>query len=152
MQNIFKNSNKISSKGVGALIFAKSTKKYLFLLRCTSSHPDTWGIAGGKIGYGETLEGALIREINEELGIIPKFKKLIPIEIFTSNDNNFQFLTYFIPVENEFTPILNSEHKGYCWASISDCPSPLHPGVETTIKTKENFDKIKIIEHTLHND
>jgi hypothetical protein len=42
-------------------------------------------------------------------------------------------------VDKEFVPVLNEEHKGYCWVYIEDHPKPLHPGVWKTF----NFDVVK---------
>ena len=45
------------------------------------------------------------REIFEEVGDTPTFKKVIPLELFTSNDQKFFFHTYLIAIDGEFIPI-----------------------------------------------
>ena len=117
----------------GALIYSIRTNRYLFLLRNGTRYYNTWGLPGGKIEPGETVEQALMREIEEELGGIIRGCELVPIETFVSDNSYFTFHTFLIAVEDEFIPELNIEHKGYCWTHITDHPRPLHPGVWRTI-------------------
>lgn len=132
--------------GTGALIFCKSTKRYLFLLRNGDRHDGSWGLVGGKVEAGETVVEGLTREIAEELGGKIIDATLIPIEKFTSDSKNFEYHTYQITVDEEFVPILNKEHRGYCWVQLEDHPKPLHPGVWRTFKFSSVIDKIKTLE------
>lgn len=135
--------------GAGALIYCRSTHRYLFLLRNSARHSGSWGLVGGKIETDETVTAGLIREIEEELGGTIKDAKLIPIEKFTSDSNFFEYHTFQITVEEEFVPILNHEHRGYCWVQLEDHPKPLHPGVWRTFKFGAVIDKIKTLEAVL---
>ena len=123
-------------QGCGALIRANTTGRYLFLLRNSGKFPNTWGLVGGKINSGETIEVGLIREISEELGGCIKDAKIIPIEQYTSDSGVFVYHTFLIRVDDEFVPELNSEHKGYCWVTLDGLPKPLHPGVEKTLTSE----------------
>ncbi len=136
----------INHSGVGTLFFSKNTKRYLFLLRHGARFSNTWGLVGGKIEKNETILEALNREIIEEIGMMPDIIKYIPIESFTSNDNQFQYHTYICQVNNEFLPILNHEHVGYCWTSLPNYPKPLHPGVWNIFNFDVIKEKIKTIE------
>ncbi|MCX7592633.1 MAG: NUDIX hydrolase [Fischerella sp.] len=138
------NNNLIES--AGALIYCRSTNRYLFLLRDKTKHTNTWGLAGGKINKNETVAQGLYREIQEEIGIDFTKQKIIPIEKFTSYNNNFIYHTFLIVVDSEFVPKLNSEHKGYCWVNIKDYPKPLHPGVWKSFNFNTVIDKLSIIE------
>jgi len=136
-------------EGVGTFIYATSTGRYLFLLRDTSKYSGTWGLAGGKIDAGEQLLSSLHRELNEELGYDFVDVKVIPIEKFTSDNGHFSYNTFLIPVDEEFTPTLNYEHRGYCWVRLEDHPKPLHPGVWRTINFSAVIEKIKTLETVL---
>lgn len=127
------------TEGVGALIYAKSTNRYLFLLRDKTRQQGYWGIAGGKIDAGETVIQALVREINEEVGVDLAKKKFIPLETFTADNEKFVYYTFVVNVDEEFVPVLNAEHRGYCWVELRDHPKPLHPGLWRSF----NFDIIK---------
>ena len=131
--------------GCGALIYSAATKRYLFLLRNQKRHAGSWGLVGGGVEPGESPAQALQREIVEEIGTV-NINKIIPLEKFTSDNNNFEYHTYLITVDNEFVPQLNDEHRGYAWTSIDDHPKPLHPGVWRTFSFKSIIDKIKTVE------
>jgi len=136
-------------QGVGALIFSKKTKRYLFLLRDGSKFSGSWGLAGGKIDNGERIVDALYREISEEIKTDLHNSKTIPIETFTSDNRKFVYYTFLISVDEEFVPMLNSEHRGYCWVNLEDHPRPLHPGVWRTFKFKVIVDKLTTLERLL---
>ena len=91
----------------GALFYATSTKRFLFLQRTDEKTQGSWGLVGGQARTTESAFEGLKREIEEEIGSTPVFKKVIPLELFTSNDQKFFFHTYLIAVENEFIPKLN---------------------------------------------
>ena len=133
--------------GAGALIYCKTTHRYLFLLR-NGKQSGSWGLVGGKVERNETVVQGLNREIAEELGGVIKDAKLIPIEKFTSDNKNFEYHTYVIKVDEEFVPELNKEHRGYCWVMLDDYPKPLHPGVWRTFKFSSVIDKLRTMEQT----
>ena len=133
-------------QGVGALIFSKKTKRYLFLLRNGGSWSMTWALPGGKMNPDETVIVGLAREIEEELGGRINDPKLVPIEKYTSDDYRFVYHTFFIGVDDEFVPELNDEHVGYAWLPLSALPKPLHPGIIRTMNSEVVLEKIKIAE------
>ena len=134
--------------GCGALIYSRSTHRYLFLLRNQKRHAGSWGLVGGGVEPGESPTAALQREIQEEIGSIT-YEKIIPLEKFTSDNGTFEYHTYVIPVDFEFVPVLNDEHRGYAWTSIDDHPKPLHPGVWRTFNFRVVLEKIKTVENVL---
>jgi 8-oxo-dGTP pyrophosphatase MutT (NUDIX family) len=135
--------------GCGALIYSKSTHRYLFLLRNQKRHAGSWGLVGGGVEPGESPAEALHREIQEEIGPV-SYDKIIPLEKFTAENKNFEYHTYLITVENEFVPQLNNEHRGFAWTQIDDHPKPLHPGVWRTFSFKSVVDKIKTVETVIY--
>jgi 8-oxo-dGTP pyrophosphatase MutT (NUDIX family) len=134
--------------GCGALIYSRSTHRYLFLLRNQKRHAGSWGLVGGGVEPGESPTAALQREIQEEIGFV-SYEKIIPLEKFTSDNGTFEYHTYVIPVDAEFVPVLNDEHRGYAWTSIDDHPKPLHPGVWRTFNFRVVLEKIKTVESVL---
>lgn len=136
-------------EGVGTFIYSTSTQRYLFLLRNTKKYAGTWGLAGGGIEAGEQILDSLYRELDEELGYDFSETKVIPLEKFTSDNGHFMYHTFLIPVDEEFVPVLNDEHRGFCWVGLDDHPKPLHPGVWRTINFASVIDKIRTLESVL---
>lgn len=121
----------------GGLFLAKDTKRFLFLLRNQGKTAGTWGLVGGKKEPTDnTLFDALTREIQEEVGKTPTIKKIVPLELFVSNDQHFQYNTYVLIVDKEFIPTLNDEHSGYAWCEFDAWPKPLHQGVKNSFNNK----------------
>ena len=130
----------------GGLFLAKDTKRFLFLLRTQGKTAGTWGLVGGKKEPQDTTAyDALKREVAEEVGKTPTIKKIIPLELFTSNDQHFQYNTYVLIVEKEFIPQLNEEHAGYSWCDFSSWPKPLHQGVKTSLSNRTIRTKIELL-------
>lgn len=124
-------------KSAGVFFYSRSTDRFLFLLRNDDKNNNTWGIPGGKLEQDETLLEGLKRECIEEISFFPSDAKLIPIQKFVNN--NFTYNTFFCEIKQEFIPILNDEHYGYCWIEAGNYPKPLHPGLFSTI----NFDIVR---------
>lgn len=90
----------------GGFFVAKDTRRFLFLLRNQGRTAGSWGIVGGKKEPLDTTPyQALEREISEEVGKTPAIKKVIPLELFTSEDQHFFYNTYILLVEKEFIQI-----------------------------------------------
>jgi 8-oxo-dGTP pyrophosphatase MutT (NUDIX family) len=138
------------TEGCGALVYARSTNRYLFLLRNKSKHSGSWGIVGGKIDPGETVIQGLVREINEEIGRDFADRKFIPLETFTADNHQFVYYTFLVDVGDEFVPALNDEHRGYCWVELQDHPRPLHPGLWRSFNFNIVKKKIKTLESILN--
>ena len=134
---------------VGIWFYSQSTNRYLYLMRNDPKHPDSFGLPGGKIEPGESIMAAMVRECEEELGSMPDYVKLMPLEKFTSADGGFEYNTFFCITETEFTPILNDEHSGYAWIDSGTWPKPLHPGLWSTINFSAVQQKISIIQQQL---
>lgn len=130
----------------GGLFLARKTGRFLFLLRNHGRTAGTWGLVGGKKEPTDvTAYDALTREIQEELGFMPKIEKTLPIEWYSSKDEQFYYNTYILIVDSEFIPELNSEHTGYAWVTFDAWPRPLHQGVKTTLSSKTTRTKIQTV-------
>lgn len=133
-------------KAVGVWFRAKSTGRYLYLLRNDHKNPGAWGLPGGKVEAGETLLGSMERECIEELGSFPVYERLIPLEKFTSADGAFEYHTWVCVVADEFTPVLNHEHLGWAWIDAGTWPRPMHPGLWSTVNIEAVQNKILLLE------
>ena len=130
----------------GGMFLAKDTRRFLFLLRTQGKTAGTWGLVGGKKEPSDnTAYDALTREIQEEVGKTPTIKKIIPLELFISNDQHFQYNTYVLLIDREFIPALNEEHSGYAWCDYENYPKPLHQGVKNSFTNKIIRAKLELL-------
>jgi ADP-ribose pyrophosphatase YjhB (NUDIX family) len=138
-------NNDAKVKAVGVLFYSIKTDRHLFLMRNDNKYRGCWGLPGGKIEKGELLLEAIERECIEEMGIMPDYLKLVPIEKFTSAGNHFCFHTFYCIINDEFVPELNHEHIGYAWVNSGVVPKPLHPGFWATLKLDDILTRIQTI-------
>jgi ADP-ribose pyrophosphatase YjhB (NUDIX family) len=131
---------------VGVWFYSIETGRYLYLMRDDPKHPDTWGLPGGRMEAGETMMAAIERECKEELGSMPEYIKLVPLEKFTTADQHFSYHTFFCSVAQEFVPDLNHEHTGWAWLASGVWPKPMHPGLWSTVNFDAVRDKITTME------
>jgi 8-oxo-dGTP pyrophosphatase MutT (NUDIX family) len=143
------NNNLKLFKACGALLLSYKTKRLLFLLRDNDTHSNTWGLVGGKVEDNETVMQALLREIDEETGYVSGLNRTIPLELFRSDDGNFEYHTFICIIDNEFIPELSDEHKGYCWCDVDSFPKPLHPGLWSSLNNEEIQEKLNTIKDVL---
>lgn len=136
---------------VGIWFYSIDTQRYLYLMRNDPKHPNCWGLPGGKIELGETLIDGIRRECCEELGFMPDYLKLVPLEKFTTADAVFEYHTFFCSVVQEFIPKLNNEHNGWAWINSGVWPRPMHPGLWSTVNFDAVRDKIQTMEQSVNN-
>jgi len=131
---------------VGVWFYSVATNRYLYLLRNDPKNPGSWGLPGGKSEPEETLIECIVRECQEELGTMPEYTRMVPIEKFTTADQGFAYHTFFCTVASEFCPVLNDEHLGWAWIDSGHWPRPMHPGLWSTVNLDTVRDKISIVE------
>jgi 8-oxo-dGTP pyrophosphatase MutT (NUDIX family) len=130
----------------GGLFLAKDTKRFMLLMRTQGKTAGTWGLVGGKKEPTDTTPvDVLRREIEEEVGRSPNIEKIVPLELFISSDQHFQYNTYVLLVDKEFIPKLNSEHSGYAWCEYDAWPKPLHQAVRNSLNNKIIRAKLELL-------
>ena len=129
----------------GALIYARSVRRFLLVQKAQGKHAGTWGLVGGTNHKYENPWSGLQREVQEEIGQVPAFIKTMPLETFVSNDSVFNFHTYFCIIDDEFIPQLSDEHTAWGWFSLESLPKPLHNGLALSLRNKIIQAKIQTI-------
>ena len=122
----------------GCIFISIKTKRIMLGLRSSSvSNPHIWSFVGGKIEDGETILQGVSRELREEIGFIPTYQSVLPIDIFRSTDGKFTYHSFAVIVGKEFMPRLNHENSGYGWFKVDGLPKPLHSGAKLTLMHKD---------------
>lgn len=122
-------------KAAGAIFLERRNKKILLNFRSQRvSEGSTFGFFGGKIHDNEEILEGLTREIQEEVGFIPKYRKIYPIDVYCSPDGYFRYYSYVIIVDREFIPKINTESDGYMWCRMNKFPKQLHNGARAILE------------------
>jgi 8-oxo-dGTP pyrophosphatase MutT (NUDIX family) len=138
--------------GAGVLLYCKSTKRFLLLLRSVwVNEPHTWCIPGGKVDPGESIINAASRELAEESGakIMPptdahKLRQLYVA--YPDKLDGFTFHTYLGIVGAEFSPVLSDrEADMHKWISLDGMRSlgAKHPGIVKMLNDQDALAKLE---------
>jgi len=90
-----------------------------------------WDFGGGGVKFGETLEAALFREVEEEYGVVPEKVESFGVdECFREEDGTkTHWLNFRYKVQVERASVINNEpekHEELGWFTLDTLPSPLH--------------------------
>ncbi len=113
--------------GVGAVIVNQEGK--IFLARRgkeAQNESGKWEFPGGSVEFGETLEHALVREVNEEYGMTIEVQELLDVvdHIIPAENQHWVSPTFICRVAKG-SPLIREPHK--CeeigWFSLDEIPS-----------------------------
>ena len=98
-----------------------------------------WDFGGGGVKVGETLDEALVREINEEYGVAPlRIENLGFDECFREEDKTkSHWLIFRYVVEVPRNLVINNEpekHEQLGWFTLDNLPSPLHSNLPVELE------------------
>jgi hypothetical protein len=114
----------------GLLFLAKSTGRILLILEDFKWTVPTFARTGPLLDSAQSLLS------NYSQG------KLLPIELYLSEDKGFEYGTYVCLVDQEF---LTTTATTLCWASLDNLPKQLHAGLKTTLNNQIIRTKIETI-------
>ncbi len=77
-------------------------------------HAGYWGLPAGKIDQGESAEGAMVRELFEETGIVCEEKDLKLDYTFNVDQGDQQFTYYYFKLILEAEPKVLLQPKEHC--------------------------------------
>jgi hypothetical protein len=114
----------------GLLFLAKATGRILLVLEDAKWTVPTFA------RRGPLLEDA------DELLLTYSQGRILPIELYLSEDRGFEYGTYICLVEKEF---LTTASSTICWAELNYLPKQLHAGLKVTLNNQIIQTKIETI-------
>ncbi len=100
-----------------------------------SHHGGTWGTPGGALHVGESPEHGALREVREELGLLPDDLALGAHSV--DDHGGWAYTTVLARPLRAIEPgdlRLDGESDGVAWIGLADLASvPLHPGFEASL-------------------
>ena len=74
--------------------------------------------------------------------------RIVPIELYLSEDRGFEYGTYVCVVDQEF---LTTSSKTICWSDLDHLPKQLHSGLRTTLNNQVIRVKIETVMELIKN-
>lgn len=111
-------------KKVLSLLFLRRDDEVLLAMKKRGFGEGRWNGVGGKVEEGESIEQAMIRETQEEIGVIPTvYEKVADIRFdeFFKGKPTLMHVHIFIASEWTGEPIESEEMKPQ-WFNITDVP------------------------------
>lgn len=100
----------------GSILILQRSLKSKFL-------PSVWGLPCGKIGFGEDVEEAALRELEEETGITGDIEKIVGTSKFLGVKEGVELhnvqVNYLIKLHHDNVTI-DSSSEAYKWIKIED--------------------------------
>jgi len=114
----------------GLLFLSKNTKRILLILEDTKWTVPTFA-----------RNGSLLEDVKPLLNNF-SVGKILPIELYLSEDRGFEYGTYVCLVEQEF---LTTSAATISWATLNHLPKQLHTGLKNTLSNTIIRTKIETI-------
>lgn len=117
--------------GVGVFVRSNAHNGDFILMKRTVKHGgNTWGLPGGHLESGETIDECAIREVNEELKC--KLDNVKVLDIFTEDffiESKKHYVTFYVSGEIDAfqDPVNNESDKcsEFGWFNFLNLPKPL---------------------------
>ena len=112
--------------GVGAVIVDR--ERVVLVKRAHEPLKGEWSLPGGAVEVGETLAGAIVREVREETGLEIKVGPIVEVldRVHRGTDGrveyHFVLLDYLCTVAGG-TLTRGSDAAAVCWVSVADLPA-----------------------------
>jgi hypothetical protein len=117
-------------KRAGLLFLAKTTGRVLLILDNSKWTVPTFERTNSLLDDSKELLAAYSQG------------KIIPIELYLSEDRGFEYGTYICLADTEFT---TTSANSIAWCSLNYLPNQLHPGLKVTLNNQVIKTKIETI-------
>lgn len=114
----------------GILFLAKDSGRVLLILE-----EDKWSVP-------TFIKKTTVLEDSSEIQKEYSPGRILPIELYLSEDKGFQYETYVCLADNEF---LVNNTQTYCWANLNMLPKQMHVGLKATLTNETTKIKLETI-------
>tara|TARA_Y100000114_G_scaffold104614_1_gene97868 strand:- start:1144 stop:1617 length:474 start_codon:yes stop_codon:yes gene_type:complete len=107
-----------------SLLFLRNNEEILLAMKKRGFGEGRWNGVGGKVEEGETVEAAMVRETQEEIGVTPtQYEKVADIRFdeFFKGEPTLMHVHVYIATEWEGTPA-ETEEMAPKWVPIKEIP------------------------------
>ncbi|WP_024370966.1 NUDIX domain-containing protein [Exiguobacterium sp. ZOR0005] len=91
--------------------------------------PGMWELVGGKVDFGERLEIALEREVEEEVGLRVTVTQLLYATTFLTDPSRQVVILTYLCRPASTTVALSFEHSDAAWVTPFEAKERLHPRI-----------------------
>ncbi|MBV6397493.1 MAG: RNA pyrophosphohydrolase [Anaerolineales bacterium] len=125
---------------VGATLLALNQENHLLMIKRTDNN--RWGVPGGAMELGESLEDTVKREIKEEIGVDVKDLELFGVysgqELYYKYPNGAEVynvsVVYIIRNFNEEVIVNPDEHSEYKYFDVHNLPEEASPPIKPILR------------------
>ena len=117
--------------------------------------PDVWDVFGGHAEHEEHPDDAIVRELQEEIGVTPTAMSLLEVAHYSGTVESYEYRIYLIAAWDG-TPENRQpeEHTRICWASpeqLNDMPLA-HPDYRDVFRRALEMTRSTQHRHTANHD
>ena len=125
---------------VGATLLVLNKKNHLLMIKRTDNN--RWGVPGGAMELGESLEETVKREVREEIGVDVKDLELFGVysgqELYYKYPSGAEVynvsVVYIIRNFNEEVIVNPDEHSEYKYFDVRNLPDEISPPIKSILQ------------------
>ncbi len=126
--------------GAAVILLDVTKKKVLLGKRKNAYKAGCYGLPGGRLSVGESLEACAKRELLEEVGIVASHIQYLGVIREWQETYDFIHFTYICTGwSGEITLVEPNKCDGWNWFDIHDLPTPLLPAHIQMIRLYKSF-------------
>lgn len=110
-----------------------------------SAGAGSWECPGGKIEFGEGLEAALEREVQEETGLTVAVGALVYASSFLSDPGRQLIIITYLCKSEDDTVLLSEEHTAYRWCTKLEAQALLPTGILAEFEKSNVFALVELL-------
>ncbi len=115
--------------GAGNFLMARRSEK-------ARDNVGRWEFGGGTLEFGETLEGALVREMKEEFDVVPFNVRQLEARSFIGSTSHWVGVFFVAQVDRDSVKIMEPVHDEISWFTLDTLPTEMIAGGREWIQSR----------------